>query len=61
MKKEINKHAYLIIAHTNFKQLHNLINLLDDDRNDIYIYMLIKKQGTLMQMNIQLNFLNLYS
>lgn len=31
-------HAYLIIAHNNFKQLQILINLLDDDRNDIFIH-----------------------
>lgn len=32
------KHAYLIIAHTNFEQLQTLINLLDDPRNDIYLH-----------------------
>lgn len=31
-------HAYLIIAHNNFEQLQLLINLLDDDRNDIFIH-----------------------
>ena len=32
------KHAYLIIAHTNFEQLQTLIDLLDDPRNDIYLH-----------------------
>ena len=31
-------HAYLIIAHNNFDQLQLLINLLDDNRNDIFIH-----------------------
>ncbi|MED4965374.1 beta-1,6-N-acetylglucosaminyltransferase [Heyndrickxia coagulans] len=31
------KHAYLIIANRNFNQLCNLISLIDDIRNDIYI------------------------
>lgn len=31
-------HAYLIITHNNFEQLQLLINLLDDDRNDIFIH-----------------------
>lgn len=34
----VMKHAYLIIAHTNLKQLQQLLLLLDDPRNDIYIY-----------------------
>ena len=32
------KHAYLLIAHTNFQQLQTLIDLLDDRRNDIYLH-----------------------
>ena len=32
------KHAYMIIAHTNFQQLQTLIDLLDDERNDIYLH-----------------------
>lgn len=32
------KHAYLIIAHTNFNQLKILLRLLDDSRNDIYLH-----------------------
>lgn len=38
IKDKVNKHAYLIIAHTNFRQLQELICLLDDKRNDIYIH-----------------------
>ena len=33
-----NKHAYLIMVHNNFNQLQTLIQLLDDDRNDIYLH-----------------------
>ena len=32
------KHAYLIIAHSNFSQLQTLIGLLDDPGNDIYLH-----------------------
>lgn len=34
----MSKHAYLIIAGNEFKQLKNLIYTLDDIRNDIYIH-----------------------
>lgn len=36
--EKVSKHAYLIIAHNNFKQLKLLIELLDDVRNDIYLH-----------------------
>ncbi|MGB3104210.1 beta-1,6-N-acetylglucosaminyltransferase [Sphingobacterium siyangense] len=32
------KHAYLIMAHTEFEVLHKLLLCLDDKRNDIYIH-----------------------
>ena len=32
------RHAYLILAHTNWGQLQKLIALLDDNRNDIYLH-----------------------
>lgn len=32
------KHAYLIIAHDNWKILEKLLILLDDKRNDIYLH-----------------------
>ena len=31
------RHAYLLIADRNFKQLKKLISVLDDARNDIYL------------------------
>ncbi len=34
----MNKHAYLILVHNNFKTLEKLLELLDDERNDIYIH-----------------------
>ena len=39
-----NKHAYLIMCHTNFDQLMRLLELLDDERNDIYLH--IDKKAT---------------
>jgi len=35
---EINRHAYLIIAHNNWHQLGTLLELLDDTRNDIFVH-----------------------
>lgn len=32
------KHAYLIIAHNEFEILEKLIDLLDDERNDLYVH-----------------------
>lgn len=42
--KEISmgKHAYLIMAHNNFDLLAKLLELIDDDRNDIYIHIDVK-------------------
>lgn len=34
----MGKHAYLILAHKNFGQLRKLIELLDHERNDIYVH-----------------------
>ena len=34
----MKRHAYLILAHTNFGQLRKLIELLDDPRNDIFVH-----------------------
>lgn len=34
----MQKHAYLIIAHSQFKILNYLLRALDDERNDIYIH-----------------------
>ena len=33
-----NKHAYLIMAHNDFDILEKQLRLLDDIRNDIYIF-----------------------
>lgn len=33
----MNKHAYLIIAHNEPYLLETLVNLIDDERNDIFI------------------------
>ena len=34
----MRKHAYLIMAHSDFGLLRKLIVLLDDARNDIYVH-----------------------
>lgn len=34
----MKKHAYLIIAHNQFDLLEILLNMLDDERNDIYLH-----------------------
>lgn len=34
----MGRHAYLILAHKNWRQLRKLIELLDDERNDIYVH-----------------------
>lgn len=41
----MDKHAYLILCHTNFNQLCVLLKLLDDYRNDIYIHIDKKSEG----------------
>jgi len=45
MKDNQMRHAYLIMAHTNFDQLQALIDLLDDARNDIYLHIDKKVQN----------------
>ena len=37
-KVKLEKHAYLIIAHNEFYLLKQLIEVLDDVRNDLYIH-----------------------
>lgn len=34
----MKKHAYLIVAHNNFRILEQLLTLIDDSRNDIYLH-----------------------
>lgn len=41
----MGKHAYLILAHKNFSQLKKLIELLDHERNDIYVHVDAKAVG----------------
>ena len=40
----MERHAYLIIAHSNLEQLQQLLLLLDDPRNDIYIHLDLKSK-----------------
>ena len=51
------KHAYLIIAHNEFNILKELVALLDDKRNDIYIH-IDKKVKYIPQLNCE--YANLY-
>jgi len=34
----MNRHAYMILVHTNPGQVRKLLSLLDDERNDIYVH-----------------------
>lgn len=52
MNENQNRHAYLIMAHTNFDQLQALVDLLDDARNDIYLH-IDKKVQTLPVITTQ--------
>lgn len=47
MANNDSKHAYLVLAHKNWRQLSLLIKLLDDYRNDIFIH--IDKKSNLMK------------
>ena len=35
---EVSKHAFCVITHSKWEQLQNLIDCIDDDRNDIYLH-----------------------
>lgn len=48
------KHAYLIMAHHNFEQLQQLLDLLDDARNDIYLH-IDKKAGSFSPQQVHTN------
>lgn len=41
----MDRHAYLIVAHDNFYVLEQLIRLLDDPRNDIFLHVDAKAHG----------------
>ena len=45
MRGKSMRHAYLIVAYKNPKQLEVLVRLLDDSRNDIYIMIDKKSEG----------------
>jgi hypothetical protein len=49
----MKKHAYLIIANNNRYQLEQLLSLLDDERNDIYLQ--IDSKGSLSVDKLTLN------
>ena len=51
------KHAYLILAHTDFALLQVLVSSLDDSRNDIFVH-IDKKVSTLPKLNV--NHSNVY-
>lgn len=34
----LDKHAYCIMAHGNWRQLQLLLDMIDDRRNDIYLH-----------------------
>ena len=36
---EVQRHAFLIMAHKDDETLRTLLNLLDDSRNDIFLHM----------------------
>lgn len=55
----MGKHAYLIIANRNVKQLDKLLSTLDDSRNDIYLLIDKKSQG-LFSEKYKLNFSSVY-
>lgn len=59
MLMNCEKHAYLIMVHTDATHLFNLIKALDDNRNDIYIHVDIKADIDLFK-NIKTEFANLY-
>ena len=45
MNRGSGRHAYLIIAHNNFRQLQTMLDLLDDERNDIYLHIDLKSRN----------------
>jgi hypothetical protein len=58
MAKNMLKHAYLIISHNEFKVLEKLIELLDDERNDIYVH-IDKKVKYIPSFNCRLSKLHI--
>lgn len=54
MEMANDRHAYLIIAHTNWAQLQILVSLLDDKRNDIYVH--IDKKSNVSDLRLVAQF-----
>ena len=54
----MKKHAYLIIAHDNWKILEKLLILLDDKRNDIYLH--IDRKSNLINFSNNVHNANLF-
>lgn len=54
----MKKHAYLIIAHNNWKILERLLILLDDQRNDIYLH--IDRKSELIDFSNKIHSANLF-
>lgn len=52
----MGRHAYCIIAHNNPKQFYNLLGLLADERNDIYVH--IDKKSDIYQFTAPFSDLN---
>ena len=50
--RNMNKHAYLVLAHRNWDQLTILLKLLDDNLNDIYLH--IDKKSILSDEQIEI-------
>lgn len=55
----MGKHAYLIIANRNPRQLQTLLTLLDDSRNDIYL--LVDRKSVGYPHDFELNYATLFS
>lgn len=41
--------AYLVMFHNNFEQVLKFLSVLDDENNDIYIYIWIKRQKIILR------------
>lgn len=52
MDNNSSRHAYLIIAHDKFGQLKKLLQILDDERNDIFIH-IDKKAGDFPRIELK--------
>lgn len=46
----MKRHAYLLMAHNNWKQLEMLLSVLDDERNDIFLHIDLNSQNVEIEM-----------